>query len=181
MSVARLHHVKSARKAQGKCGGCEKTISKGKPYVWWTIGFRARFKHKRCGDCKVPPPSARESNSSVSMLLAAGEGLADALAAALTPDDVKAAVDAAAEGVRDAISDWEEKKENLEQAFPNGSPAIEEIEEHLSNAESLAEALESFEVEEADEPEEGEEKEEDADIEAARESAQSCWDDNNQF
>lgn len=181
MSVARLHQVKSARKPQGKCGGCDKTIRKGQPYVWWTVGFRSRFKHKRCGECKVPPPSARESNSSMSLLLAAGEGLSEALAAATSTDDVKSAVETAAEGVRDAISDWEEKKENLEQAFPNGSPAIEEIEEHIGNAESLADELEAFEVEEADEPEEGEEKEEDADLAAAREAAQSCWDDNNQF
>lgn len=174
MSTAKLNVVKSARKDQGKCSKCEKKIPKGSPYVWWTVGFRSRYKHKRCGACPRPKASERESNSSVAILLSANEAFEDALAAATSIEDVKTAVSDAAEGVRDALSDWEEKKSNLEQAFQNGSPAIEEIEEHMSNAEALAEALDQFDV---DEPAEGEEVDE-TKLDEARDEARDCWDGN---
>lgn len=175
MSVARVTVVKSARKSPGKCGKCEKTIKKKQGYRWWKLGFRSRFKRVRCLECPAPRASELESNDSMSSVWSAQETMEDALAAATTREDVEAAVQEAGNGVGEAIDSWNEKKDNLESAFPNGSPAIEAIDEYISNAESLQEALEGFSVE-------GDEDGDDApSIEDMREQGQRCWDDNCQL
>lgn len=187
MSIARLHRVERANKPQGECGKCHKPINKGDGYQWWTIGFRSRNKRKHCLDCPVTQ-SQRESNDTIAMIYVAGENFDKALMDATTKDDLKSACDTAAEEVREAISDWEDKKSNLEGAFPGGSPIIEQIEEYITQAESLADALECFDedaedTEESDDAETEEEKETKAGdaIDSLRDTAQSCWADNCEF
>lgn len=176
MSIARLHRVEKCRKSPGSCGKCSTVITAGQPYSWWTIGFRSRYKHLRCSTCPSPKESERESNSSLAMIWSTREAFYEAVEGATTGDDLKSAADDAASGVREAIDDWEDKKSNLESGFPNGCPAIEEIEEKISEAESLADALESWEPDEAEEAEEGEDAE--IDLDSNRDSCLSAWDDN---
>lgn len=61
MSLAKIQHVKSARKAQGKCEVDGTEINPGDPYKHYSVGFRGR-KRVRCVTCPDPRPSERESS-----------------------------------------------------------------------------------------------------------------------
>lgn len=117
MSVAKVHTVNKSRKAQGRCGDCEKPIKAGDGYRWWTIGFRSRSKYKRCMACPVPPPSQRESSAAVAHILASQEMVYGALDACGSREDVVAALEDFASGISEAAETWGESADNIEQGF----------------------------------------------------------------
>lgn len=177
MSIARLHRVEKCRKSPGSCGKCSAVIQPGESYRWWTGGFRSRSKSLRCKNCPSPSDSQRESNSSYAILWDARDEFYAAVDDAKTNEELKSAAEDAASAVRDAISDWEDKKSNLENGFPNGCPAIEEIDEKIGEAESLADALESYEPDEDIGSEDQDEDEEEGDR-IDSEGCRATWEDN---
>jgi hypothetical protein len=174
MGVARVKTVTKARKDQGVCGGCDKELRKGDPYRWWTVGFRSRFKNKRCMDCPLPPPSARESNPKIATILAVGEDFD--LDAVSDRDGFVSALETAANGIRDAAEMWNESADALEEGFQHETSQSEEQREKGEAAESWAEALDDA-ANSLDE-ERGEDETEAEYIDRLREEAQSAFDDN---
>jgi len=174
VSVARIKSVKKARKDQGECGDCGKQIRAGQPYKWWTVGFRSRYKHKRCDECITPMPSARESNPKVAAILAVEETF-DTTSAKCREDLVSVLEDAAS-GIRDAGEQWTESADEMEQGFGHETEQSNEQREKGEAAEGWAEAIENA-VHELDE-EKGEDESDDEYIERLRTEAQSAFDDN---
>lgn len=143
MSVAKVHTVNKSRKAQGRCGDCEKPIKAGDGYRWWTIGFRSRSKYKRCMACPVPPPSQRESSAAVAHILASQEMVYGALDACGSREDVVAALEDFASGISEAAETWGESADNIEQGFQHETEQSQRFREASESAESFADEVES--------------------------------------
>lgn len=120
MSVARIHTVEKSRKDQGACEKCRTPLPKGSAYRWFSVGYHAKFKHKRClkHGC-FPKPSERES-SSKSGIMAAMETFEgqdfdniDDLQSAF--EDVKGAFEEYADECRTAADAWENGNSQLEE------------------------------------------------------------------
>lgn len=173
MSVAKLHRVQRAQKDQGKCGKCGEELPKGSPYLWFTVGFRSHFKHKRClkAECE-PRPSERES-SSFATVLAAQEAFEDNIDTLEDKDDIADAVQEVAEAVTELAQQYEEALE----MWPNGNSQIEELRDHYQ---SQQDEIEGWQFEGDDEPEpcdeHAEEGEPDEDCEACDEKKQEWLD-----
>ena len=174
MGVARVKSVGKARKDQGKCGGCDKPILAGDAYKWWTIGFRSRYKNKRCEACPVPPPSARESNEKIATIMAAEEGFNPSNAACR--DDLVSILEEAAENIRSAGEMWTESAEAMEQGFGHETEQSCEQQEKAEAAEAWADSIDEA-AQNLDE-EQGDDEDENAYLERLRDEAQSAFDDN---
>lgn len=176
MGIARVKYVKGARKDQGVCGGCSQPIKKGDPYKWWTVGFRARHKSKRCEKCPLPPPSARESNEKVAAVYAAQEAFDDAIETAMDRDSIVSVLGEYAEGLREAASLWNESADAIEDGFGHETEQSNEQREKGENAESCADQIES-DAEGLDDEKNDEETDEDF-LERLREEARGIVESN---
>lgn len=176
MGIAIVKSVKKARKDQGECGGCGEPIKAGDAYRWWTVGFRSRYKNKRCAKCPLPPPSARESNPKISTVMAAQEAFGAAMGAAGDRDGFVSALTDYAEGIRDAASQWNESADEMESGFGHETEQSNEQRERGENAEAVADEIEQGAEQLDEEPEEGESPEDF--IERLRDAAQAVYDDN---
>jgi len=137
--MARTNLVKKARKAQGNCRVCGKTINIGDPYKW--VKPRYRGKIVACPNCVIPV-----SMTSSSKMVAVWEAQE-----ALNRDDPESV----AEGLRDLAQtarevgeEYQEACDNQREYFPDAEQA-EENEEKAQELDSWADSLES----EADEAE----------------------------
>lgn len=157
MSVARLHSVKRAQKDQGTCNNCGVALKKGDPYLWFTVGFRSHYKHKRCtkSEC-YPKPSVRESSQFASVL-AAQEAFEESIDTLDSKDDIETAVADVAEAVRELYDQYESAME----MWPNGNSQIEELRDHY---EGQADELESFSLSADDAPEPCDEHSDDGEL-----------------
>lgn len=135
MSVAKVTVVQKARQDQGECGRCGKPLPAGSGYLWWTVGFRSSYKHKRClrEEC-YPRPSERESSKAASVL-AAQEDFAAQVWSLWTVDDIEAAVADVAQAVVDlrdeydeALQSWEYGNEQLQEKYDHYDSQSYEIE-----------------------------------------------------
>lgn len=107
-------------------------ILKGESYYSWQLHGQ------RVQRSKTPPrPSQLTGSDKLSRAYAAQEALQDAIQAATSPDELAEALQTAAEATREVADEYNESADNMEQAFPNGSPNIESCREK-------AEALNSF-------------------------------------
>lgn len=131
--MARVHFVKKARKARKAEG-----IKKGESYYWWAFR-RGRTSWKRFS--KEPP---RRSQTTQSEYYAAMYDVEDDYAA-IDHGDARHAAEAVREiasrvsEMRDEIND---KISNLENAFPNGCPTLELLQERIESLDALESNLE---------------------------------------
>jgi len=151
--MARVNHVKKARKDQGKCGKCGDALPKGDAYIHWSPGFRGR-KRKRCTKpgCR-PRPSELTANDRLSRCYAAQEEVEDTIAQwdREDVDELRSALETAAETIREVAEEYRESAEAINETA-EGSPIAEECEEKADNLEEWADAIETAggELEEAD-------------------------------
>jgi hypothetical protein len=114
-------------------------VKKGDLYYHWSF-FRGPKKMS-----KTPPRQSQLTNSeTLSNAYAASEALADAIDDATCPQDV---IDALQEVVDDdagVIDGFDEKINNLEEAFTGGCPAIDETTEQRDNYQSFMDECEGL-------------------------------------
>lgn len=161
----RVYTVKKSRKVW-RCHKCGATINVGDSYRWWQHMHSPET--RRCWKCGPPRASDLTSSDKLQRVLSAQENVED-VAGQLSQagdkdtfdsmlEDLKSAVQEAAEEVRSVGEEYSGSADNMEQAFPNGSSVIDEIRDKASTCESWADnldnaasELESVEVEDCDE------------------------------
>lgn len=135
MSTAKLNVVKKARQDQGQCERCGKPLPAGEGYLWFTVGFRSTWKHKRClrSEC-YPRPSERESSKFASVM-AAQESFDDEVGSLTTVDEIEAAVQAVADEVselrdsyQEALDQWEYGNEALQEKYDHYDNVLYDVE-----------------------------------------------------
>jgi chromosome segregation ATPase len=133
--MPRVHFVKKALKDND-------VVKKGEPYYWW------KFRHGGKHLSKTHPRQSQLTQSDkLSRLYAAQEGVEDAaLSGEFTGTDVdnlRQAVDDAKSEVESVKEEYEESHSNMESAFPNGCPVMEEIQEKVDACEGIIDSLDS--------------------------------------
>lgn len=141
MSQARVKTVMRAQKDQGACEKCRTPLPKGSPYRWFKVGFRSRYKHRRCmSPACAPRPSELES-SKLADVYSAQEDAEANIDAAGDVEDVKVAVQEFVDRVNEVAEEYREAATN-----PNtGSVFNPEAEERADNLESAASDLDGWE------------------------------------
>lgn len=115
-------------------------IKKGQVYYKWTIGFRGREQKS----ATRPRRSQTIGSPTLSAAVACYESFEEAVADATSPEDVRMACEEAESDADSVMSDFEEKINNLEEAFQGGCPALEEANEQKDLFESWKDELSSF-------------------------------------
>lgn len=133
----KIKTVKKCRKAQGSCNRCHGTIEKGEKYYYWK--FRQGGITRNCQRCGYPRAS-QLTRGKLADVYAAREDLED-LSGDCTAEDAIAALQDAGERVRAVAEEYQESYDNMEQAFPNGCPTMEDIQEKQEACEQWADAL----------------------------------------
>lgn len=158
--MARVNVVKKAQKAQGKCERCGEEIKAGDSYKWIKPrSHRAArgIKRKRCMTCPSWRPSETTSSTALSSVYAAQENASDELALWTpdegTADDLRAILQACADGFREGAEAYRESAQNIEDGFGHATAQSEELGEKADTLESSADDLESADVEDFDESE----------------------------
>lgn len=108
-------------------------IVKGDTYYSWQL-----YKQPVRRSKTRPRPSQLTGSAKLSAAYAVQEALQDALDTATTPEDVVNALDDAATVTREVADEYQESADNMRDAFPNGSPTIEECEEKAAALEQFA-------------------------------------------
>jgi hypothetical protein len=112
-------------------------IKRGDTYYHWAF-FRGRKQMS-----KTPPRRSQiTASENLSSAYAAQETLEDALADAVTVEDVKTALEEAVSALEEVIGDYDESISNLEQAFTGGCPALEEKQAQRDAVEAYKDELE---------------------------------------
>lgn len=131
--MARLNFVKKARKADKRAG-----IKAGDAYYWWQ--FRYGPKHKS----KTRPRRSQLTQSEYYGTIWEIED--ELLEAARTRDPVEIA--SVAESLRDRVEELQneiqDKMDSLEQAFPNGCPTSELLQERFDACEQAVQDLDTI-------------------------------------
>lgn len=152
----------------------------GDSYIW--IKFNRGPKKIRCAQ---PSCTFRASDMTTSDKLARAYGAQEQAEDEISTwggtaddpastDDLKQALDTAAEEIREVAGEYGESADSLEQTFTGGSPTIDECREKQENLESWADELESVSFEEWDEDAEHEPSE-DQTAEEAKTAAYEQW------
>jgi hypothetical protein len=141
--MARIEHVKRARKSPGSCGKCSVDIQPGEPY--YSIAFRYGGKRVRCAKPECRFRRSDTTQSKMSTVYAAQETAEELLAKwdGKDPEALATIVSDAAEAVREVAGEYQAVGDE----HPNLASANEE---RVSELESLADELEGFEVEDFD-------------------------------
>lgn len=155
--MARVTHVKSARKDQGSCIKCGTEIKAGDPYKWFAnlIG-RSSIKKKFCASCQIRP-SDMTTSPHLGALYSAIENAEDELAASpgpVTLDDFATILRTCGEAVREAGEGYTESAEAIVEGFGHETSQSEEIAEKAQELESFADELDSAadEIESIEDP-----------------------------
>lgn len=129
MSTAKVNVVKKARQDQGKCENCGAELKAGDGYLWFTVGFRSNWKHKRClrSEC-FPRPSERESSKFASVM-AAQEDFDESVGGMYEVDEIEAAVQA----VADALNELRDEYDEALGAWEYGNEQLQEKVDHYES------------------------------------------------
>lgn len=163
--MPRVNSVDKARKSPGTCGKCSKKIDQGQGYIWWK--FRYGGKRIRCSTCPRPRQSELTNSDKLSRCYAAGEAIEDAIDAfrkSLDVEDLRQALEDAANELTEVAEEYRDSASNVESGMNgNRMPICDELEEKADNLESKASELESAasELEEFDEDQAKEDAEND--------------------
>ena len=150
--MARLHFVKKARKAIP-----DAHIEIGDSYYWWKFAYRAKQVSKT-----RPRRSALTQSEFYGQMYDAEDDLSSALSAATDKSGLQSARDEAVSMLRDIADEQEERRSNVEDAFPNGSPTIDLLQSRYDSCSEIADALEAVDLD-YDEPEEKDSDDPDSD------------------
>jgi hypothetical protein len=121
------------------CRRCGAVIPKGAPYRWWArYGERTRHVH-----CMLPgcAPSERDWDERVARLLEIQAGLREVLPDLADVESIQSALEDAASEAQDVAAEWQESIDNIEGAFPDGTPVSEAMNEKSDAAEAWADEL----------------------------------------
>lgn len=137
MSLAKVKTVQKSRQDQGKCERCAEELPAGSAYRWFVVGFRSKYKHKRCMKAKCTPRQSERESSSLSEIYAANESWEDSVASVDDIDDVAAAWESVqgtyreyADNARAAADAWEHGNSQLEERADQAEQAADELEGH---------------------------------------------------
>lgn len=138
-----------------KCGKCGTEIKPGDPYKWVKpkSGPYGGTKRVRCATCPNWRPSELTSSAALSTLYAAQEAFEDDLAQADDVDSIQEALNALAEGVREAGGVYTESADNMEDGFGHETSMSAELREKGEALESAADEIENADLPEWDEDE----------------------------
>lgn len=139
VEMPRVNRVAKARKAQGSCGKCHKTIAAGDPYIW--VKPRYGGKRVRCTDprCRFRP-SELTSSEIRSEIYSAQEDWEDNGG----PLNVDLARDVV-ESLRNVVEMIQEKLDNIESGFGHTDlPVYEELESRKDDLEAWVDEGEGF-------------------------------------
>jgi hypothetical protein len=131
--MPRVHFVKSARKDNP-------AVKKGESYFWWR-----NYKSPKRYSATRPRESQITGSEYFSQLYAISEGVEDALgdfAESQDPQAIYDALDEARSEVETLGEECREKRDNMEENFPNGCPVMEMLEERAEGCEQLAQEIE---------------------------------------
>jgi chromosome segregation ATPase len=123
-----------------KCGRCGTVITPKSKYFTWS--FRYGGTHVRCD--KHYPRDSELTQSKMSQAYAAREELEDAQVQAGNDYDISAlieALDSARGTVEEVKDEYQASYDGMEQAFPNGSSKMEEIQEKIDALEEYETAI----------------------------------------
>lgn len=161
--MARVTHVKSARKDQGRCAGCGTEIKAGSSYKWFAnrIG-RMSMRKNYCATCRIRP-SAMTTSPHLSALYAAQENAEDALGqvdSSTSLGDIAQIVRDYGEAVREVAEGYEESAQNMEDGFGHETYMSEEIKEKAQACEDAADQADvaADEIESMDDPDDDEDE-----------------------
>lgn len=122
-------HVKKARKDYPNAG-----IKKGDTYYSWSF----RYGGKRMS--KTKPRPSQLTLSKMSEAYAASEALEDTIASASTPEELKEALEQAAEEITAVADEYQSSMENM---IAQAGQIYEDMEQKVSDLQDWASALES--------------------------------------
>lgn len=151
--MPKVNFVKKARKANSDHG-----IKKGESYYWWKF----RFGGKRVS--KTPPRRSQLTQSEYyGAMFDAEDVVEDAIALFIKDgdaDSLRGAIEEARNVVDEQMNECDDKASNLENAFPNGCPTLELLQQRRDACENISSCLDSAEGEVEDyEPSEGKDAE----------------------
>ena len=115
-----------------------KGIKKGDTYFYWQL-----YKQPKQMSLTRPRASQLTGSDKLSRVYAAGEDLEDVVGEADSLESIVEALNTAAEAVREVAEEYGESADNMEQAFPNGSPTIDMCRENQDSLAAYADELES--------------------------------------
>jgi hypothetical protein len=143
--MARIHHVKSARKPQGNCSKCGKAIEVGDAYKWTAprASKASRgWKKKACSTCSFRT-SDTMSSPHLGALADAQEDFDTAVGQASSVEDLQSAAETLAESIRQVGEGYTESADNMESGFGTSTYISDEIREKGDGCESWADEVES--------------------------------------
>jgi hypothetical protein len=132
MSLAKIYTTKKSRK-EWKCGKCGDVIPVGSKVISFAVGFRGR-EQKRCEKVSCFPLRSDLESSLVSGAYAALEAVD--LEGLDSLEEVQAALEEAAQGVEEVVSEYEQNPMY---------DVNEDLQERVSILEAAASELQSFE------------------------------------
>jgi hypothetical protein len=156
--MARITHVKKAQKDQGTCMVCHKTIRAGEPYKFFKnrIGMMSQRK-VFCGACPIRA-SHMTTSDKLATLYGIQEGLEDQAGNFTTLDDIKEALETAANEARDVAQEYEDSLSNMPEGLQQGDTGqqiqekVDAINEWADELESAANDVEAMEAPDEIEP-----------------------------
>ena len=152
--MARVHYVKKAQRDQGNCLTCGAPIMAGESYKWAktrTHRGGTGWKKKWCSK-HYPTRAQMTSSPHLATLYQAQDDAADALAECTSVADMQAAMQAAADGIREAAEGYRESAQNMESGFGPPTSMSEELESKADEIESYADDVEQWEPDDDTEP-----------------------------
>lgn len=142
-----MPRVFSAKKNKGGkpyfCSQCGGSIQPGQTYKYFSR-YRSSTRTIRCDKLAcAPKDSELTSSETLGEAYSIRESLETSVNGAGCRDDVVTALEEAISGLESLQGTIEDKISNLENAFPNGCPALTTLEEHRDNAEQWLNDLEA--------------------------------------
>jgi hypothetical protein len=144
--MARITNVAKAQKDQGNCDHCHKPINKGDAYFWVALkpSTYSSIKKKRHLGCPTWRPSELTFSPTKSALYAGLEAAEDQLQEASCVDDVRSALEAAADCVREVAQMFEESADNMEDGFGHETEKSTELRERGEELSGHADEIEDY-------------------------------------
>lgn len=135
--MPRVIFVKKARKDNPVC-------KKGESYYWASFKTGPRSSTKRYW--LKPPKQSQLTLSKMSGAYAADEAI-DNITSDMSSEDISAAIRDVIDQVESVRDEYQDSCDNMEQAFPDGCPTMEEMQEKIDGLESWICDLETAEGE----------------------------------
>lgn len=151
--MARVTHVKSARKDQGSCSNCSTPIKKGDSYKWFAnrIG-RSSIRKNFCSNCRIRPSQMTTSHH-LAGIYSAQENFEDQIGDLTSVEDIESLLTETSEAIKEVAEGYRESAQNIEDGFGHATQMSEELTERADELESQADEIEqaSGEIEDFDE------------------------------